>query len=345
MVFYCCDKIRKKNLKKYAPSFFYRINFLNYTPKLTTKFYPEKLPGELWVVTPYFNPMNYKTRKQNYNKFRKALAEQNVRLLTVELTYKNSLPEISDQDADKVIRRNTKDILWHKENLINIGIQNLPKQCDKVAWLDCDVLFSNKNWAEQACQLLEKVKIIQPFDSVARLPQGENNISSFEGLLRPSAAKLLTTKMVILNFNSLTYGHGGYGWVARRQSISKTLLYPYYILGGFDRLQIESFFLKSSPHFHKVLSPHLIKGGDTWKKQFQKEMKKSISFIPGTIFHLWHGTSKGRKYRKRQLILKKLDFNPEKDLIFENDILTFTNNKPALKIACEEYFRERKEDD
>ena len=36
--------------------------------------------------------------------------------------------------------------MWIKENLINIGINNLPANADYVAWCDADIEFSkNKN--------------------------------------------------------------------------------------------------------------------------------------------------------------------------------------------------------
>lgn len=46
------------------------------------------------------------------------------------------------------------DELWHKENLINIGIASPPADWQYVAWIDADVSFSNPCWAVETVQQL-----------------------------------------------------------------------------------------------------------------------------------------------------------------------------------------------
>ena len=78
---------------------------------------------DLAVVCCYFNPLHYKTRFENYKIFRKNIEKTKVRFLTIELAFGNDSFELND--FKDVIQLRTKDVLWHKERLLNIGISKL----------------------------------------------------------------------------------------------------------------------------------------------------------------------------------------------------------------------------
>ena len=61
--------------------------------------------------------------------------------MIVELALGDAPSVVDDAMADQVVRLRSSTVLWHKERLINLGLARLPDRCDKVAWLDGDLLF------------------------------------------------------------------------------------------------------------------------------------------------------------------------------------------------------------
>ncbi len=114
----------------------------------------------LAAVTCFFNPAGYQRIQDNYILFRENLS--GVDLFTIELSFNG---EFIIPDAVQ-IHGTDKNVMWQKERLLNILIEQLPEKYDKVAWLDADLLFENENWAEQADKLLDTVPIVQLFDKV-----------------------------------------------------------------------------------------------------------------------------------------------------------------------------------
>ncbi len=122
---------------------------------------PKKLAGTFWGVSVFLNPAGYKNKIKNYRLFRQSSKKQGLNLLTVELAFGKAPFELKKEDAEILIQLKTDQILWQKERLLNIGIKNLPSDCDKFAWIDADIFFLNDKWIEQTCDLLEKYAIVQ----------------------------------------------------------------------------------------------------------------------------------------------------------------------------------------
>src|SRR5437016_4683011 len=101
------------------------------------------IPEGLWGITSYFNPMRYRRRLSNFRLFRKHL---NIPLVVVELTY-GEVFELHEKDAEVLIQLRGGAVLWQKERLLNVALSALPSSCDKVAWLDCDIIFDDIGWA------------------------------------------------------------------------------------------------------------------------------------------------------------------------------------------------------
>src|SRR5579883_2017119 len=89
----------------------------------------------LWVVTTYYNPCDYQTRRNNYEIFAHTIRRSGLPLLTIECAFGDqpfNLPERTD-----VIKVRSHSIIWQKERLLNLGVSWLPSSCRYVAWLDC----------------------------------------------------------------------------------------------------------------------------------------------------------------------------------------------------------------
>ena len=106
----------------------------------------------LWAITSYFNPVGYRRRIENYRVFRQRLT---VPLVTVELSF-DGIFQLQRTDADVLVQIHGGDVMWQKERLLNIALQWLPSTCEKIAWLDCDVIFARHDWAELANRALDE---------------------------------------------------------------------------------------------------------------------------------------------------------------------------------------------
>jgi hypothetical protein len=132
-----------------------------------------------------------------------------------------------------VIRRHGKDILWHKERLLNLALSELPDECEFVAWLDTDVVFEDDDWAARTAQALGEHRLVQPFQRFLRLGPGECVPGAVNG--RPVDGWSLVH---LMNSNQLPEEHWstggtsavhsytpGLAWAARREDLLAVGLY------------------------------------------------------------------------------------------------------------------------
>ena len=126
---------------------------------------------DLGIIACYYNPEGYQTKLANYKIFAEKIEASGLYLTTVECAF-NDADFVLDPSA-KTLQLRSECVLWQKERLLNIAISTLPEKITKVAWLDCDVLFSNPDWAVQTSKLLDTLPIVQPFEKLFRLPKGQ----------------------------------------------------------------------------------------------------------------------------------------------------------------------------
>ncbi|MFT4326222.1 MAG: hypothetical protein ACMXYK_01850, partial [Candidatus Woesearchaeota archaeon] len=287
--------------------------------------FPKKLSGTFYAITTFYNPFNEDIKYQNYNIFRKKLQKQHIKLIAIELSFNNNPFELKKNDADIVmqIKGNDKNILWQKEALLNIGLNNLPKDCDKVAWLDCDIIFKNNNWVKETSKLLETYVLVQPFDTVIRLKKNKINMSNQEisktklglgnGYKSKSVAWTVHTYgRVARMIKPKEAGHTGFAWAARRECLEEIKFYDRNIIYTSDTLMADAFY--GLPYSNYVgTSQKGFNDYKIWAKKAFKHVNKSVFFTQGTILHLWHGEVYRRKIIGRNF-LSKYNFDPKRDI-------------------------------
>src|SRR4051794_9228718 len=99
---------------------------------------------DLCVITSYYNPEKYQTKFTNYQKFSEIIRKSGIAIYTIELAFGDNEYEVPK--GPDVVQLRGGDILWQKERLLNLLLAYIPLRYTKVAWIDCDVLFVNKNW-------------------------------------------------------------------------------------------------------------------------------------------------------------------------------------------------------
>lgn len=304
-------------------------------------------PNNIWAITCYFNPVGYRRRLDNYCIFRERLR---LPLVTVELSH-NGHYDLRTADADILVQRTSRDLLWQKERLLNIALQSLPPRCDTVAWLDCDLIFEEEDWAERASNLLEKFKLVFPWSHFYELPKdrlpedpdareipGYSLIYALEhGIARP---KILSGNMRV----DAKVSSGGAG-MSRRELIEKHGFYDECIMGSGNR----AFACAALGRFEDAVSylrmnPSWEEHYLAWARPLFAGVRGSVAYLEGNVFHLWHGDLKNRRYAERHTLLQDLNFTPAKDLeIDKNGCWRWTGSADISPLVLR-YLESRRED-
>lgn len=316
---------------------------------------PQQLPGSFWVVTTYFNPHGDKYRKANYELFRERLQTQGANLLTVEHASSQSAMELVDSDAEILLQFTGGNTLWQKERLLNIAISNLPDDCDKIAWLDSDIVFTDASWISETTELLRTYKVVQPFSFVVHLPKNSSKIDL--SALRETAAsaeiqasfmkqqqvkRTMPRSYSFSSPNFRVWGMPGLAWAARRELLERVPLYDRAIVGGGDAVFAKNLVNRVKAAPFRDFSPRLRQDSLEYGARLREEVAGSSTHREGVILHCWHGEKVFRKYRSRYQILKEHDFDPRADVkISTKGPLEWASNKPKLHSEIRNYLSER----
>lgn len=289
---------------------------------------------KLAVITTFFNPNNYINIKHNYLKFSEKI-KQKCDLFPIELSFNGEF-FIEDENLIK-INGDDSNILWQKERLLNICLQNIPKEYTNIAWVDCDIIFENENWVNEVNEKLNYYKVLHLFENAKRLDENNNVDIIFNSII----CNIKDNNEIPINLNN---GVTGFGWAIRREEIEKIGFLDTQIIGGADALMFFSFVNKNNTIFHQKMNKEWYDVYLEWSEKATKNIDFSINNISGDIIHLYHGNLKNRNYNNRYRILSDYNFNPKEDMIIDkNGLWKFKDESFSYKIF--NYFQERKEDD
>jgi hypothetical protein len=302
----------------------------------------------IWAITSYFNPCGYQTRLSNYRIFHELLA---VPLVTVELSFDGHF-ELTKEDADILVQieGHEDQIMWQKERLLNIAIAHVPDEIENIAWLDCDIVFSDPDWPVKAGKLLERFPVLQLFKRVYYLEKDQKI-----GAVHDSSRETPMCVVDSLGYN-LAEGRDinlhppdcnpGMAWAARKDFLLAHGIYDGFILGGGDRsipygvLNLVNDLRKMRP-----MCEHQIQHFAQWAQKIPKHKEQTIPFLDANIFHLFHGPIGSRHYAKRHQVLKDANFNPCVDIALDdNGCWRWNSKKPDLHEYARNYFYSRNED-
>jgi hypothetical protein len=302
-----------------------------------------------WGITTYFNPCGYKRRYRNYMAFRESSKKQGLKLVTVELALNNDKHRLTEDDADIMIHVKSNSVLWHKENLINIGLNYLLQNkvdCKYMCWLDCDLIFDNNNWIEETKKLLDKYSLVQPFEVVWDMDLTNKVLRKSSGYGR-LCKRASSQKKQHKTKTSATWG---FGWAVKTSFLQSTNgLYEHNVVGGYDSLMKFAFGLQELDNFmqsDRISEPHR----DHLLSYINRCPKITVSDVhctTGVIRHMWHGSKENRQYKSRHKMLFENNYDPNLHIIYNNyGCLEWSDRAPSkLKSQIEKYFSKRKEDE
>lgn len=280
----------------------------------------------------YFNSHRNEYIKKNFYLCYEMLKASSDNVFTIEISYdgENQL----NLNGSKNYFYRAKSFLWHKENALNVLLGKLPSHITKVAWIDGDVRFFGGDLSSMLSEYLDEYPIVQIGDSFIFLDATGQVIET-----RLSMAVACCRNLP--RFDNFGIYHCGLAWAARRDFLEE--------IGGFPELCIcgDGDAPMATGALQSILPDGYLGSVYEWKYKLLsainqnycdyffdyvgkvtkaiKGYKNRINYIPGTMFHYFHGHKKNRMYNTRPLMLNK--FDKDKFLKDENGLLYFNDEE------------------
>jgi hypothetical protein len=317
---------------------YYETNYIKYAILNN-----EPIEEKLNVIMVISNPCLYAIRYVLAREFirRMEMDEPNINLYIVELVYDNQKFIITDKNNKRHLQLKSKTPLWHKENMINIGIKKLlPSDWKAVAWIDADIEFESPTWA------IDTLKILNGYNDIVQIFSHALDMNKDGYTMRVfSSGGFQYSKKHKYISNGPDYWHPGFAWACTRKAYEKIGgLYELGILGSGDNIMALSLIRNGL----KAVNENTSENYKNSILEFQKNISTlRFGYIPGVIRHYYHGSKKNRKYTERWHILLKHGYEPDTFITKDKNGLLIPTEKCSQELLNEiyNYFLERNEDE
>ena len=263
------------------------------------------------IVACFYNPQRSPYRLIAFHKWYRSIKHLPHRIIecTVGEDTQSQLPS-----SPWITTVHAPSLLWHKETLLNQVIAALPSQYRYVFWMDTDVLLTNRRWIPEAVKKLQKDVIVQPFGYAIHLNRHEVT-PNFDPapyhtwtvpptprhphMWRSFGMTYHFSPRIAQSSDYDTHGHVGFLWGARRELLDAVPLFDKALTGGADHIIAHA---AAGDLYHpcleKAFAPMMEDIG-RWGIAFDQEVKGRLTYVPGDLYHLWHGDLAKRQYLPR----------------------------------------------
>lgn len=314
--------------------------------------------SDIWAVTTYFNPVKYKRRLMNYQLFKYRL---DIPLLTIELSTDHSF-DLSEGDADILLKISEGDVMWQKERLFNLALNHLPQHVSKIIWMDADIVFPDAGWSERVSLALEKSPVVQPFSFVRHMtPEDTSNekMKNGNGLYKKAKAHEIGVahlwkngqptrfgRQKYLTTQDYRYSAAGIAWATTRKFITDYGFFDECIVGSGDSAFWAGISGDTDYFVSTSRNQRVVDSWEDWKSPASVLTATDIGYTEDWVLNLWHGNYRNRQYGTRWEILRKHDFDPKNDLrISDQGAWVWNTEKYDLHREVYDYFKSRNEDE
>jgi hypothetical protein len=297
----------------------------------------------LHVIAVVSNPCLFAKRyilmREFINRFEKE--ETRVILYIVELAYGKQKFIITDSKNPRHLQLRTETPLWHKENMINLGVRRLlPANWKAFAWIDADIEFDNTSWALDTLKILNGSKdIVQLFSHCVDMDNSGSAMRVF------NSASFQYSKRLPYTSSGPNLWHPGYAWAMTRKLFERVGgLYDKAILGAGDSMMMWCLL----ENWEKSINDESSEDYKASIAEYQKKMKNvRWGYVPGVIHHYYHGSKKNRGYNDRWKYLIEHNYSPVKHIVYDHrGIIVPTAECPKqLLDDIMGYFGSRNEDE
>jgi hypothetical protein len=308
---------------------------------------------KLYVVTPVYNPRNFRRRIQLYKEFEKYLScEEDAVLVTVEVAFGDRPYECTDPNNPFHLRLRSDQELWHKEKCINLGIQHLLKivpDAKKIAWIDADVRFLNPHWVKETLKQLEHFDVVQMFSYTMGLRPDYVNLGGIgASVFFNYCHKIFPTpeEKKPAYGDNIAQGHPGLAWAATTEALNKLGgLMDYCVFGSADSHMCNALMGDVRSYFNPMPpSAGLTRAFLKWQEKADL-IKKNIGYVDGICVHYWHGKMNLRGYEEKWEIICRHQYDPYEDVYpGVNGLYQWAGNKKQLEQDLRHSAMQRNED-
>lgn len=295
--------------------------------------------------------MGYKTRRRNYHVFRERLP---VPLIAVEYSVGDF--ELREGDAEILVSLRGRDVMWQKERLYNLARRHLPRHCEQVLWIDCDVVLAGEAWPDRVKDALRTHAVLQPFHRLGLLgpkvrppPERDDQIIDWRTSVVAFLAEGADGDRLYSRWGTsfrMKHFHGA-AWAVRRSVCDAFAFYDRMIVGGGDK----AFSAALTGHFQTLAGSFAFDEAHRndfvrWADALHRALGGSFTHLEETAYHLWHGALADRGYDERQRQLYDAGFDAMSDLAVdpETSAWRWATDKPRLHEFVRSHFARRKED-
>ncbi len=275
------------------------------------------LPDRLHVITMISNPIRWRSRYENYWRFHEHVKHSGAILWTVEVAFGDRPFEVTTPDDPHHLQLRTRDEIWHKENALNLLIQRLPVEAKYIAWIDADVKFARNDWAQETIQLLQHYDFLQMFSHSTDLTRDYEPGATMTGFMYNW---INTPDQFGVVPQGYYYGRGphwhpGYAWAARRDALDKVgVLIDWAIMGAADWTMACALVGKVEAALGPDYGEMYKKLAREWQNRAERHIRRNVGYMPGLLYHYYHGEKKDRAYGDRHKLLVKTQFDPTVDI-------------------------------
>ena len=298
----------------------------------------------LHVIGVIENPMRYQSRYRIFQQWYKAmLATPNVKVYIVECSYGDRHFEVTDPNNPQHLQLYSTQPIWHKENLINLGVEKLfPSDWKYMSWCDCDVFFNKTDWALETIHRMQDYCVVQSWSDCLDLGFNGRVLQHFKSFCYQH--QLGVPKQTHPS-QPYQYAHTGYQFAYRRDFWEAVGgLIDFCILGSCDHHTAFALINEVDKTIHNGMTKDFFRGWDDWEFKAYRHTNGQLGYVPGFITHSFHGKKVNRQYRERWQILIEDNFDPLTNLCHDTQGLIKVIGNPKLLEDCRTYMRERQED-
>jgi hypothetical protein len=219
-----------------------------------------------------------------------------------------------------------------------------------VFWFDADVLLTNNDWLPASVERLQSASVVQPFEYCIHLNRNQTqpdfDVDAHRATVNDPARRhpqmwrsFSATHVQLKLSGDLNYdrhGHVGFAWGARREVLDRVPLYDKALIGGSDHILAHA---AAGQIPHPCIAQTFTEVADEvwqWSHDFYRAVGGApdrIGFVPGDLYHIWHGEVADRQYLHRIR-----DFMPQAKKIWKKDRNgLWKSNNPYIR----GYYRQR----
>lgn len=317
---------------------------------------------DFFVVTVVSNPIRYKRRFELYYRFARMCECAGVNLITVEQAFGDRDFLLTDKNNPRHVQVRSVEELWHKENMINIGIKHGRREIPGVkyvAWVDADCapVREPRNWFEETWHELQHYQFVQMWETMIDLDSyyssmGEPMPSFMANYIKYGSPNPGEFKSIEATYpyGHKIFGRPGLAWAANLDALDQVGgLIDWAILGAGDwymahgligSMKVPTGELNASSDYTKKFL--------TWQDRAEKWIKRDVGYVRGLVYHYWHGNKSNRGYGTRGKILTDNQYNPNTDIKYDSQgmlqLETYDERQMKLRDQIRLYFRARNED-